>query len=134
MIYLLNGEPSPKRNELAELLVNFLKTERKNWRRDVFYINESNISKLNLNSPQDRIIYTLSYFLDMNQNDVVISNPIGDINYIDSLKVNLNLTEIQLYTDKVDAVDNVIYVNVSRENIKTTFTKLIHELRNNYIV
>jgi hypothetical protein len=134
MIYLLNGEPSSKRNELAELLVNFLKTERKNWRRDVFYINESNISKLNLKSPTDEIIYTLSYFLDINQNDVVISNPISDIKYIDSLKVNLSLTEIQLYMDKVDTLDTTIYVNVSRENIKTTFTKLIHELRNKYII
>jgi tRNA uridine 5-carbamoylmethylation protein Kti12 len=46
MIYFFTGKPNSGKTTLGKMLAEFLKTERRNWRKPVFYIDESDIQLL----------------------------------------------------------------------------------------
>ena len=81
MIYWFTGQPSSGKTTLAKKLHNFLKTEKRNWRKDVFHLDGDDLRALTSNqdySEQGRIdnirnAQMIAEYLHMNGCDVVVS-------------------------------------------------------------
>ena len=58
MVYWFTGQPAHGKTVLAKKLHNFLKTEKRNWRKDVFHLDGDDLRELTVNkdySPEGRI-------------------------------------------------------------------------------
>lgn len=81
MIYFFTGQPSAGKTTLGKKLHNFLKTEKRNWRRDVFHLDGDDLRELTVNkdySEQGRInnirnAQMIIEYLHNNGCDVVVS-------------------------------------------------------------
>ena len=49
MIYWFTGQPSSGKTTLGTKLHRFLKTEKRNWRRDVFHLDGDDLRLLTIN-------------------------------------------------------------------------------------
>ena len=49
MVYWFTGQPGAGKTVLGTKLHTFLKTEKKNWRRDVFHLDGDNLRELTTN-------------------------------------------------------------------------------------
>ena len=81
MIYWFTGQPSAGKTILGKKLHNFLKTEKRNWRRDVFHVDGDDLRELTINqdySPEGRVTnirnsHMIIEYLHNNGCDVVVS-------------------------------------------------------------
>ena len=81
MVYWFTGQPSAGKTTLGSKLHNFLKTEKRNWRRDVFHLDGDDLRELTVNkdySPEGRInnirnAQMIVQYLHNNGCDVVVS-------------------------------------------------------------
>jgi len=81
MVYWFTGQPSAGKTTLAKKLHSFLKTEKRNWRRDVFHLDGDDLRELTVNkdySEQGRInnnrnAQMIVKYLHNNGCDVVVS-------------------------------------------------------------
>jgi adenylylsulfate kinase len=81
MIYWLTGQPAHGKTVLGKKLHNFLKTEQRNWRKDVFHLDGDDLRQLTVNkdySEQGRInnirnAQMIAEYLHNNGCDVVVS-------------------------------------------------------------
>ena len=48
-IYWLTGQPAHGKTVLGKLLVELLKTEKRNWRKDVFHVDGDDLRALTIN-------------------------------------------------------------------------------------
>ena len=89
MIYWFFKDVAVEKTELPKRFLTFLQTEKRNWRKDVFYIDYETASKLVDLSQKDFIDYcsTLANFIHHNACDMVICSD--------------EANEIHLTTDKI---------------------------------
>ena len=136
MIYWFTGQPGSGKTVLATKLKDFLQTEKRNWRKDVFFIDFPHHSQL----AQAQIIST---FLSENNCDVVVA--ITDISkkHREEFKslMNDNIIEIYVHSNrkknkdlqKVDEyeapTENFFDLDTTSDNSTQSFTKLIHHLK-----
>ena len=90
MIYWFTGQPSAGKTTLGTKLHRFLKTEKRNWRRDVFHIDGDNLRELTINKDYTdkgretniRNAQMMAEYLHGNGCDVVVSlvSPIPESN------------------------------------------------------
>ena len=81
MIYWLTGQPAHGKTVLGKKLHNFLQTEQRNWRKDVFHLDGDDLRQLTVNkdySEQGRInnirnAQMIAEYLHNNGCDVVVS-------------------------------------------------------------
>ena len=81
MVYWFTGQQSAGKTVLGKKLHNFLKTEKRNWRRDVFHLDGDDLRELTINkdySEQGRInnirnAQMIVEYLHNNRCDVVVS-------------------------------------------------------------
>ena len=81
MIYWFTGQPGAGKTVLGTKLKDFLQTEKRNWRKDVFHIDGDDLRELTLNkdySEAGRIqniknAQLLAYFLQNKNCDIVVS-------------------------------------------------------------
>lgn len=81
MVYWFIGQPAHGKTILGKKLHNFLKTEQRNWRRDVFHLDGDHLRELTINkdySEQGRInnirnAQMIVEYLHNNGCDVVVS-------------------------------------------------------------
>jgi len=81
MIYWFTGQPAHGKTVLGKKLHNFLKTEQRNWRKDVFHLDGDDLRQLTINkdySEQGRInnirnAQMIAEYLHNNGCDVVVS-------------------------------------------------------------
>ena len=81
MVYWFTGQPGAGKTVLGTKLHNFLKTEKRNWRRDVFHLDGDNLRQLTVNknySKEGRITnirnaQMIVEYLHQNGCDVVVS-------------------------------------------------------------
>lgn len=81
MIYWFTGQPAHGKTVLGKKLHNFLKTEQRNWRKDVFHLDGDDLRQLTVNkdySEQGRInnirnAQMIAEYLHNNGCDVVVS-------------------------------------------------------------
>ena len=80
-IYWFTGQPGAGKTILGKKLHNFLKTEKRNWRRDVFHLDGDDLRELTVNknyTEEGRIInirnaQMITEYLHNNGCDVVVS-------------------------------------------------------------
>ena len=136
MIYWFTGQLSTGKSVLGNKLRDFLQTEKRNWRKDVFLIDLPHYSQLG----EAQII---SSFLLKNDCDVVVA--ITDISkqHREEFKslINEDIIEIYVhnnskktkYLPKIDGyeppTENFFDLDTTSDNPTQSFTKLIHHLR-----
>ncbi len=136
MIYWFTGQTGSGKTVLATKLRDFLQTEKRNWRKDVFLIDYPHHSQLG----EAQIIST---FLLKNNCDVVVAMTDISKKHREEFKslIGDNILEIYVHSNrkkakdlqKVDGyespVENFFDLDTTSDNSTQSFTKLIHYLR-----
>ena len=136
MIYWFTGQSGVGKTVLATKLKDFLQTEKRNWRKDVFLIDFAHHSQLG----QAQIIST---FLSENNCDVVVAMTDVSKQHREEFKslLNENIVEIYIHSNrkkskdlqKVDGyeppTENFFDLDTTSDNSTQSFTKLIHHLK-----
>ena len=150
MIYFIIGQSGSGKTTLAKKLHRFLGTERRNWRRDVFLIDDEQFRDIygNKDYTEKGIrknvcdVQNLTEFLHVQGCDVVISimNPYRDQREAYKDKLGIEVQEIFLHTStnretnkyKVPVFDspelNFIDLDTTKKSPDRTFSKLITNL------
>jgi adenylylsulfate kinase-like enzyme len=151
MIYWFTGQPGAGKTVLGTKLKEFLQTEKRNWRKDVFHIDGDDLRELTQNkdySEEGRIqniknAQLISNFLQNKKCDIVVSlvSPYKELR--DSFKqfIGENIVEIYVHTHRKRQRDefkvsnyeapeeNFFDIDTTSENPTQSFTRLIHYLR-----
>ena len=151
MIYWFTGQPGAGKTVLGTKLKDFLQTEKRNWRKDVFHIDGDDLRELTLNkdySETGRIqniknAQLLAYFLQNKNCDIVVSlvAPYKDLREEFKEVCRDTIVEIYVHTNrkrnreefKVKEYqapeENFFDVDTTSDNPTQSFTKLIHYLK-----
>jgi len=131
MIYWFTGPTGHERTILGNRLFELLKTEKRNWRKSVFYLNEETLETLDIH-----VIHSITKYIHDNGCDVVVSaiSPNKHIREEFKKKLGNNIQEFYVY--KVNPIDsdyqppteNFIGVDVTRGSMETSFNKLVNYL------
>jgi len=127
MIYLLTGQPGSGKTTLGKKLQFWLQTDKKNWRKSVFHIDEG----------QTDYPIEVAKYLDSCGNDVVVSSVFPNRQIREKFKSENKVQEIYCHTKKMRT--NVFvteyeppiqfYVDLDTSDTPdSTFTKLIKML------
>ena len=108
MIYWFTGQPSSGKTTLGNKLYKFLKTEKRNWRRDVFHIDGDDLRKLTVNKDYSdkgretniRNAQMIAEYVHNNGCDVVVSvvAPFRKLREEFKDKLSSDIVEIYLHT------------------------------------
>jgi adenylylsulfate kinase len=150
MIYWFCGQPASGKTTLGEKLHKFLKTEQRNWRRDVFHVDGDMLREIFQNkdySEQGRrnnikTAQHLVEYLHLQGCDVVVSlvTPYLDLREEFKEKYSSNIVEIYLHTTEERERDhfhvenfeppesNFIDINTTKDSPNTSFSKIITNL------
>jgi adenylylsulfate kinase-like enzyme len=151
MIYWFTGQPGAGKTVLGTKLKDFLQTEKRNWRKDVFHIDGDDLRELTLNkdySETGRIqniknAQLLAYFLQNKNCDIVVSlvAPYKDLREEFKEVCGNTIVEIYVHTNrkrnreefKVKEYqapeENFFDMDTTSDNPTQSFTKLIHYLK-----
>lgn len=150
MVYLITGNKGTNKSEIGTHLYEFLKTCTRNWRREVFYLDESEIRNLHNNSDNTkggmrRVItdmLPILMYLNARNLDVVLSIMIPDLESYNLIKETCtdDICEILLYsTDavklparhvtKMPTTDTTLLMNTTRKRSVNVFSKLLHYIK-----
>ena len=136
MIYWFTGQRGVGKTVLGTKLRDFLQTEKRNWRKDVFLIDFAHHYQLG----EAQIIST---FLLENNCDVVVAMTDTSKQNRDEFKslINDNIIEIYVHSNrkkskdlqKIDGyeppTENFFDLDTTSDNSTQSFTKLIHHLK-----
>ena len=136
MIYWFTGQTGSGKTVLATKLKDFLQTEKRNWRKDVFLIDYPHHSQLG----EAQIIST---FLLKNNCDVVVAMTDISKKHREEFKslISDNILEIYVHSNRKKAKDlqkvdgyespteNFFDLDTTSDNSTQSFTKLIHYLK-----
>ncbi len=136
MIYWFTGQHGVGKTVLGTKLRDFLQTEKRNWRKDVFFIDFPHHSQLE----EAQIIST--FLLENNCDVVVAMTDISKKNREEfKSRINDNIVEIYvhsnrkknkqlLHLDEYEApTENFFDLDTTSDNSTQSFTKLIHYLK-----
>jgi len=151
MIYWFTGQPGAGKTVLGTKLKDFLQTEKRNWRKDVFHIDGDNLRELTLNKDYSEIgriqniknAQLLAYFLQNKNCDIVVSlvAPYKDLREEFKEVCGNTIVEIYVHTNrkrnreefKVKEYqapeENFFDMDTTSDNPTQSFTKLIHYLK-----
>jgi adenylylsulfate kinase-like enzyme len=127
MIYLFTGQPGSGKTTLGKKLQFWLQTDKKNWRKSVFHIDEG----------QTDTPFEVAKYLDSCGVDVVITYIFPKREIREKLKSECKVTEVYCHTKKMrnnEIVTNYeppikFFVDLdTSDNVDNTFTKLIKML------
>ena len=136
-IYWFTGQRGVGKTVLANKLKDFLQTQKRNWRKDVFLIDSEHHSQLG----EAQIIST---FLLENNCDIVVAITDTSKQHRDEFKALINDRIIELYvhsnrkkskeltkvTGYEAPTENFFDIDTTSDNPTQSFTKLIHHLGN----
>jgi len=149
-VFWFIGQPTTGKTTLAIKLYNFLRTEKRNWRRDVFHIESDTLRELYQNkdyTQQGQITnitnaQALTEYLYSNGCDVVVSlvTPYLDLREKFKEKLGDNIVEILIHSsEKQDCGEyfvknfehpesNFIDIDITKGSPTVSFSKLINNL------
>lgn len=136
-IYWLHGQPGSGKTTLGKRLQIWLQTDRINWRKSVFHIDESDIKKLYKETDTLETIIAISRYLLSTNHDVVVSAVTPSKDFRNELKSNLKIVEIYCHTRNKVGKEIIVeyekpetnYVDLdTTSEIENSFEKLIKML------
>jgi adenylylsulfate kinase-like enzyme len=145
MIYWFTGQHNSGKTVLGTKLKDFLQTEKRNWRKDVFHIDTNDFKEIVDNNDCfiDENIQLIAHFIHHKGCDVVVSSVSPNIELRESFKNIIGDSIIEIYVHntrkkqkeefKVENYQapqfNFFDLDTTSENPNQSFTKLIHYLR-----
>ena len=151
MIYWFTGQPGAGKTVLGTKLKDFLQTEKRNWRKDVFHIDGDDLRELTLNKDYSEVgriqniknAQLLAYFLQNKNCDIVVSlvAPYKELREEFKTICGDDIVEIYVHTNRkrnreefkikeYQAPDeNFFDMDTTSDNPTQSFTKLIHYLK-----
>jgi hypothetical protein len=135
MIYWFTGNIDTNTKVFSNKFKEFLQTEKRNWRKDVFYIDENDV---------DNDIYTaqiISNFIYSKGSDVVVDILSIDREVLNKFKdkIGLDIIEIHVFNsrkknkdtsiDTTVSTPNLFILDTCSENTNQSFSKLINYLK-----
>ena len=152
-IYWLTGQPGAGKTVLAKKLVEFLQTEKRNWRKTVFHLDGDHLRDLTENkdySKEGRInniqrAQMIAEYIYKNDCDVVVSlvAPYRDVRDTFKDKIGQDFQEFYVHTTQKRERDhfhtedyeiptqNFFDVDTTKDNPVQSFNKIIHYLQEN---
>mgnify|MGYP003645004265 FL=1 len=150
MIYWFTGQPAHGKTILGTKLHNFLTTEKRNWRKDVFHLDGDDLRELTINkdySESGRInnvrnAQMIAEYLHINNCDVIVSL-VAPYKWLrDEFKERMNgdVTEIYVHTTEARERDhfkvenyeaptvNFIDIDTTKISPEDSFVQLLSEL------
>ena len=149
-IYWFTGQPGAGKTVLGKKLVEFLGTEKRNWRSNVFHIDGDDLRALTINqnyTKEGRIqnirnAQMIAEYVYKNGCDVVVTlvSPYLEIREEFKKRIGSDLCELYVHTSKkrerdefkVDdyeaPTEKFIDVDTTKDNPIQSFTKIIHYL------
>jgi adenylylsulfate kinase-like enzyme len=129
MVYFIHGQPKSGKSTIGQRLQFWLQTDKKNWRKSVFHIDEE----------YSELYLEIAKYLNRCGNDVVISMVCPSKEIRDKFKTNCKLKEIYCHTSKKVGTEHLLlenyekpesfYIDLDTSNpIDQTFEKLIKML------
>lgn len=148
MIYWFTGERHSGKTALATMLYQFLKNERRNWRKSVFHldaitlhaINGSNDVKMEDMAYNTKYASEIAAFINYTDCDIVVSITSPSRNMREHLKTKFGSDFIEIYlNNNSDSPSDQMYepptnpqieINTSRYSLDRSFSDLINKLNN----
>jgi adenylylsulfate kinase len=149
-IYWFTGQPGAGKTVLGKKLVEFLGTEKRNWRSNVFHVDGDDLRELTINknyTKEGRIqnirnAQMIAEYVYKNGCDVVVTlvSPYLEIREEFKKRIGSDLCELYVHTSKkrerdefkVDdyeaPTEKFIDVDTTKDNPIQSFTKIIHYL------
>lgn len=97
-IYWLHGQPGSGKTTIGKRLQFWLQTDKANWRKSVFHIDESDVKRLYESKNELETILTLAKFLNSTNHDVVVSAVTPSRKFRNKLKEETKAIEIYCHT------------------------------------
>jgi adenylylsulfate kinase-like enzyme len=149
MIYWFTGQSGAGKTVLATKLKEFLQTEKRNWRKDVFQIDGGIVRELTNNEDYSQIgevesikdTQLIAEYIHNSGSDVVVSmvTPYRELREGFKEHIGENIVEIYVYTTKKKLVptisdyetpdENFFEINTTSDNPTQSFSKLINYLK-----
>jgi adenylylsulfate kinase-like enzyme len=149
MIYWFTGQTGAGKTVLATKLKEFLQTEKRNWRKDVFQIDGDIVRELTKNEDQSEIgqienikdTQLIAEYIHSSGSDVVVSmvTPYKELREGFKAQIGEKIVEIYVYTTKKKLVpttsdyevpeENFFEINTTSDNPTQSFSKLINYLK-----
>jgi adenylylsulfate kinase-like enzyme len=134
MIYWFTGQHDHGKIILGDRLFELLKTEKRNWRKSVFHLDEEKIETSDIYT-----IQAIAKYIHDSGCDVVVSSVSPEKNTREEFKSKLGNDIQEFYVYNLNSVDlnyqppteNFIGVNITRGSIETSFNKLVNYLTEN---
>lgn len=129
MVYLIHGQPKCGKSTIGKRLQFWLQTDKKNWRKSVFHIDEE----------QTTLCFEIAKYLDSCGNDVIISLACPDREIREKFKIENKVKEIYCHTSKKIGIEHLMIENYEKPDsfyidldtsfdLDETFQKLIKML------
>ena len=149
MIYWFTGQSGAGKTVLATKLKEFLQTEKRNWRKDVFQIDGDIVRELTGNQNQSeegqieniKDTQLIAEYIHNSGSDVVVSmvTPYKELREGFKAQIGEKIVEIYVYTTKKKLVpttsdyevpeENFFEINTTSDNPTQSFSKLINYLK-----
>jgi adenylylsulfate kinase-like enzyme len=149
MIYWFTGQSGAGKTVLATKLKEFLQTEKRNWRKDVFQIDGDIVRELTDNQDQSEVGHIenikdtqlIAEYIHSSGSDVVVSmvTPYKELREGFKAQIGEKIVEIYVYTTKKKLVpitsdyetpdENFFEINTTTDNPTQSFSKLINYLK-----
>jgi adenylylsulfate kinase-like enzyme len=149
MIYWFTGQSGAGKTVLATKLKEFLQTEKRNWRKDVFQIDGDIVRELTDNQDQSEVgnienikdTQLIAEYIHNSGSDVVVSmvTPYKELREGFKAQIGEKIVEIYVYTTKKKLVpitsdyetpeENFFEINTTSDNPTQSFSKLINYLK-----
>jgi hypothetical protein len=135
MIYWFTGGPDSNTKLFANKLKEFLQTEKRNWRKDVYSIEDFDVAS------DTEYAQIISNFISKNGGDVVVYLESVDRQSLDNFKdlIETAIIEIHIYNsrkrnkEKLNQSElpkiNFFDMDTCSENTNQSFSKLINYLK-----
>jgi adenylylsulfate kinase-like enzyme len=148
-IYWFTGQSGAGKTVLATKLKEFLQTEKRNWRKDVFQIDGDIVRELTKNQDQSEVgqienikdTQLIAEYIHNSGSDVVVSmvTPYKELREGFKAQIGDKIVEIYVYTTKKKLVpttsdyevpeENFFEINTTSDNPTQSFSKLINYLK-----
>ena len=149
MIYWFTGNTGAGKTVLATKLKEFLQTEKRNWRKDVFQIDGDIVRELTNNQDHSEVGQTenikdtqlIAEYIHSSGSDVVVSmvTPYKELREGFKAQIGEKIVEIYVYTTKKKLAqpisdyevpeENFFEINTTSDNPTQSFSKLINYLK-----